>query len=145
MKKKIAWIALAALVIMQFFQIEKTNPDFDVNQDIFAIHKAPFEVTSLFKKACYDCHSYETTYPWYTSIAPVSFWIKGHINGGRKHLNFSEWGMYTEKRQAKKLEESIEYVTEKWMPLTSYTWGHREAKLNDEDRALMTSWMKKIQ
>jgi hypothetical protein len=144
MKRKIGYIALAALIIMQFFQIEKKNPEIDLSQDFLSINKAPEGIARLFKSACYDCHSHETTYPWYTSIAPLSFWIKGHINGGRNHLNFSTWGTYTSKKMDHKIEECIEKIGEKKMPLLSYIIAHSEARLSDSDRKNMVSWLKEL-
>jgi hypothetical protein len=144
MKRKIGYIALAALIIMQFFQIEKKNPEIDLSQDFLSINKAPEDIARLFKSACYDCHSHETTYPWYTSIAPLSFWIKGHINGGRNHLNLSTWGTYTSKKMDHKIEECIEKIGEKKMPLLSYIIAHSEARLSDSDRKNMVSWLKEL-
>ena len=142
--QKIAWGLLAALIIIQFFRIDKTNPSFDVNNDFIAINNPPEEVKSMLKNACYDCHSYESVYPWYTNIAPVSFWVKGHIDNGRKHLNFSEWGTYNEDRIDHKLEEGIEYVHEGWMPLSSYTWVHTDAKLSDDDRNRLVGYFESL-
>ena len=132
----------AILIIIQFFQIDKTNPPVDKNQEFARIAKPSAEVTTLLKDACYDCHSYETQYPWYTSIAPFSWWIKRHIDEGREHLNFSVWGTYEAKRRAHKMEECYEEVEEKHMPLKSYVWMHPEAKLDEEQRALLVDWFK---
>jgi hypothetical protein len=79
-------------------------------------------------------------YPWYTNIAPFSFWIKQHINEARRHLNFSEWGTYNDKRAHHKLEENYEMVLEGHMPLPSYTWMHSEAIITDADRKSLATW-----
>lgn len=144
MKKKFGIAIMFALIIMQFFQIEKTNPDIDLNQDFLNIHAAPLEISKLFKDACYDCHSHETRYPWYTSVAPISFWIKSHINEGRQHINYSIWNTYSEEKKSHKIEEAIEMIEEKSMPLTSYIIAHPEARISESDRAKMVQWLKEL-
>ena len=138
--KRILVIALIALIVIQFFQIDKVNPPYDTGNDFLNSSLAPAEVKGIIKDACYDCHSYETEYPWYTYVAPISFWIKGHIKGARQHLNFSIWNSYTVKKQHHKLEECIEEVKAKNMPLKSFTWTHSEAKLTDQQQALILDW-----
>ena len=132
LKKYLPWALLASLIIIQFFRIDKSKPEYDTFQDFINITNPSESVKSSLKNACYDCHSNESKYPWYTNIAPVSFWVKGHIKGARQHLNFSEWGTYSAKKADHKLEECIEELQERNMPLKSYTWLHGEAKLSDE-------------
>ncbi|MEO1437454.1 MAG: heme-binding domain-containing protein, partial [Bacteroidota bacterium] len=131
-----------AFIVVQFFPIDKTNPAYDAAQDFLAIHQPEAEMATLIKNTCYDCHSHETTYPWYTNVAPVSWWIKGHIDHGKEHFNFSEFGLYEPGRAAHKLEEAYEETEEKHMPLSSYTWMHPEAKLSDEDRTKVVEYFK---
>lgn len=138
--KKIALFLLVALVIAQFIKIDKNNPPVEKELDFLSISNPPADIKAMVQNACYDCHSHETAYPWYTDVAPVSFWVKGHINGGREHLNFSEWGSLSGERKARKLDECIEFTEKKWMPLKSYTWGHPEAKLTQEDRQKLVDW-----
>lgn len=138
--KKILIALLVILILIQFIRIDKTNPESDPDQDIIAILQPPSDLAHIMKTACYDCHSNHTTYPWYTNIAPFSFWIKQHINEARHHLNFSEWGTYTDKRAHHKLEECYEEVLEGHMPLPSYTWMHPEAKVTDDQRKELASW-----
>ena len=88
-KKRILFYALLALlIILQFFPIDKTNPSVDPAKDFLSVVETPAPIAEMIRNACYDCHSHETKYPSYASIAPLSFWIKGHINNGREHLNF---------------------------------------------------------
>lgn len=133
---------LAFLIIAQFFPIDKNNPTSDPATDYLSLHHPPAEVASMLKTACYDCHSNNTKYPWYTSVAPVSWWVKGHIDHGRKHLNFSDWGTYSAKKAKHKLEECYEFVEETKMPLMSYWVAHPEAKMSTEQRAAMVKWFK---
>ena len=85
---------------------------------------------------------FESKYPWYTNIAPISFWVKGHIDHGREKLNFSLWNDYTKKKQHHKLEECIEEMEENHMPLKSYTWVHPEARLSKSDKAEIINFLK---
>jgi hypothetical protein len=133
MKKYLKWSAIALLMlllVLQFFQINKTNPEIKPGEDFLVINKTEASTAKLLKDACYDCHSHETKYPWYTNVVPLSWWIKKHIVKGREELNFSTWATYTAKKADHKLEESIEMLEEKKMPLESYVIAHSEAKLS---------------
>lgn len=128
--KKIALYSLIALVLMQLIRINKNNPPVVAQNDFIQLTKPDQEIASILKSSCYDCHSNEVTYPWYTNIAPISWWIKHHINEGSEHLNFSEWGTYSAKKTDHKLEECVEMITEGEMPMWSYTIMHSDAKLD---------------
>lgn len=128
------------LIIFQFFRIHKTNPPLDAAMDIVVVAQMPAELHTLIKASCYDCHSNEVKYPWYTNVAPLSWWIKHHINEGREELNFSEWGTYKSRRIDKKLKECAEMLEEGEMPLSSYTLIHGEAKLSEAQKAQLIAW-----
>lgn len=146
MIKRIIFIAVAAfLIIAQFFQIDKTNPPLNPGLDFLAAEMPNGEVGALFRTACYDCHSNETVYPWYTSVAPLSWWIKNHIDEGRHDLNYSVWGDYSEEKKAHKIEESIEMIENKEMPLLSYWTVHWDAKLTEEERKAMADWLRGLE
>ena len=130
------------IIIIQFFQIDKSEIDFDRSKDLLVNENVPSEVKQILKQACYDCHSYETTYPWYTNIAPFSWWIGEHIEEGREHLNFSEWANFSVKKKKHKLDELLEEVGEGEMPLASYTWAHSEARLTAEQKEALLTWAK---
>jgi len=132
--RKILVVLLIVLLCIQFIRIDKTNPASIAENDFLKITAADPELTAIIKTSCYDCHSNESTYPWYTNIAPVSWWIKHHINEGREELNFSEWGTYKEKRKNHKMEECVELVEAGEMPMSSYTLMHSEAKLTAEQK-----------
>ncbi len=142
--KKIGLIAAIILLGIQSIRIDKTMQAVDASKD-FIILKAPSaEIANTLKIACYDCHSNQPTYPWYTNIAPVSWWIKHHINEGGEHLNFSEWGTYNKKRENHKLEECVEMIEEGEMPMASYTWMHKEAKLTNEQKLQLVAFFKSL-
>ena len=138
--KTILLILVGVLVLSQLVPVDRSVPEVDPAQDFLTAVNAPAEMASLIKDACYDCHSYQTKYPWYAKVSPVSFWIQGHINGGREHLNFSEWTAYPAEKAAHKLEECYEEVEELHMPMKSYTWLHPEAKLSEAQVGAMAQW-----
>ena len=127
---------------MQFFRIDKTNPPVNQELDFITITQSNIEIAQMLKDACYDCHSHESKYPWYSDVAPVSWWVKGHINEGIKHLNFSEWGKYKTEEANHKLEEGAEKVEKKEMPITPYLITHSEARITEEQRAALATFFK---
>lgn len=143
-KTKIGIGLLIIIVVMQFFRIDQSNGEVDISKDFIQMTQPAGEVKMILTSSCYDCHSVRTEYPWYANIAPVSWWIKHHVDEGSEHLNFSVWGDYSAKRQDHKLEEIIEEVEEGEMPLKSYTWMHAEAKLSDEQKSALIDWVKEL-
>jgi Haem-binding domain len=133
---KVAVALGSAVVLMQVFRPDYTNPP--VEGDI----AAPPEVASILRRACYDCHSNETTWPWYSQLAPVSWLVARDVTQGRRELNFSMWQGYPAKRKAKKLEEIASEVQEGEMPMAIYVPLHPQAKLSDADKAALVSWAK---
>lgn len=142
--KKILFGLLVVVVIIQFFRIDKTNPPVNRALDIMNVVPVTTEIKSILKTSCYDCHTNETVYPWYTNIAPVSWWIKKHIDDGRDELNFSEWGNYSLRRKDHKLDEIVEMVDEDEMPLPSYLIAHGDARLSMEQKAQLVDWAKAV-
>jgi cbb3-type cytochrome oxidase cytochrome c subunit len=139
--KRALLIAGGSLLVIQFFQIDKTNPEVDSSRDFIAMEAPPQQVAEIMRAACYDCHSHQSEYPWYTRVQPVAWWIRGHIKEGREHLNFSTWGDYAADERSHKLEEFEEVVEEKEMPMSSYTWMHAEARLSPEQRQSLLAWI----
>ena len=143
--KKVLIVLLAAFIIIQFFPIDKNNPANNEGMDFLKIKNTPEPIANIVRNSCYDCHSNETKYPFYSNIQPFGWFLRNHIDEGRKELNFSTFATYEPKRQAHKLEEAAEYVEQKKMPLESYTLGHPDAKLSDEQRKQLADYFKKIQ
>ena len=143
MKKKIL-IGLGILLLaLQFLKIDKTNPVASPESDFFVVTEAPDYVKNYFKNACYDCHSNQTSYPWYTNISPVSYWIKGHITNARENLNFSEWAsQYDASGKSHKIRETIEEIESGHMPPKSYKWMHPEARFSDDEKLEVLTWLK---
>lgn len=130
-------VLFVLFALAQLKQIDKINPKTDPALEI----KAPQEVMQIFKKACYDCHSNETVWPWYSNIAPVSWMIEKHVEDGRSWVNYSIWETYSQKDQDKMLKETFRaiYIA---MPPTDYISMHPEANLSNEERKLVRDWIK---
>jgi len=143
MIKKILLGLLAALVIIQFIRPEKNDSN-DQQNHVSTKYEVPAEVATILKGACDDCHSNKTEYPWYANVQPAAWWLSGHIEDGKRHLNFSNFTTRPIAVQNHKFEEVIELVENKEMPLPSYTWLglHPEAKLTDAQRQTLVNWAK---
>jgi Haem-binding domain len=135
-------ILFIGMVIIQFIsRPEKLSEAIDPSKDMLSVLSVSGELKSLFQTVCYDCHSNQPEYPWYSNIAPLSWWIDGHMNDGREELNFSEWSSYSKRRRDHKLEEIVEELEAKNMPLLSYRWIHWDAKLNAEQISMVKEWV----
>jgi hypothetical protein len=133
MKKFLIFLVIV-IVGIQFIPLEQNNPP--VENDLFASN----EVKDILRKACYDCHSNETDWAWYTKVAPLSWLTTSDVNNGRKHLNFSEWGNLRASEQDKIKEEIWEEVREETMPLWQYRIMHPSTKLSIEEKNVLRNW-----
>jgi len=132
--KKLAVGLLVIFFGLQFVPVARTNPP---EKDQPA---APAEVQVILRRACYDCHSNETQWPWYARLAPASFLIGHDVKDGRKELNFSLWDHYEPRRKGRKLKEIAEQVEKNKMPQWYYVALHQAAKLSAADRELVIKW-----
>ncbi|APQ15863.1 heme-binding domain-containing protein [Maribacter hydrothermalis] len=140
--KKISLLLVIALVAMQFFSPTK-NISAGNHTSIFLKETNPSpELKRIFATSCYDCHSNNTTYPWYNNIAPISYWLANHVNEGKEHLNFSEWENYSLDKKDHLLEEIEEEVMNGTMPITDYTFLHSKAKLSKSQINDVVEWAK---
>jgi hypothetical protein len=145
LKKKLKWMkwcVLAAAVLfaaLQFTNPPHTNPP--VKTDFLTVMDPPPKIAAMFRSACYDCHSNETRWPWYSSVAPMSWQIASEVREGRGQLNLSEWPVNDPKRAWKKMEDMSEQIDQKDMPLPKYTLIHADARLTDAQRADLTQWL----
>lgn len=138
--KKIGIGLLIALMVIQFIRPTRNISAQPSENDITLKYSVPENVQIVLKESCYDCHSNTTRYPWYTNIQPVGWWIQSHVNEGKQHLNFSEFGAYPEKKAKHKFEEIEESMNTGWMPLESYLIIHSDAKLTKEQSDAMRTW-----
>ena len=139
MKKWLKRTGLALVVLLagiQFVPITRTNPPERGKAP------APLEVQALLQRACYDCHSNETRWPWYSHIAPVSFLIARDVREGRREVNFSLWDGYNAQRKTRKLKEIGDQVEKGAMPQWYYVLMHEEAKLSAAERETIIKWVR---
>jgi len=132
--KSILGLLAVGLVGIQFIPVVRSNPP------ILAEIKAPEEVLTIFRRACYDCHSNETIWPWYSYVAPVSWLVESDVKVGRSNVNFSEWNEYSQKLQNLKRYKIGKEVVEGEMPLWFYILLHSKAQLSPADIELIVSW-----
>lgn len=137
MKKFFFILFLLGIIGIQFFKIEKTNPP--VTADL----NAPDEVKTIFRNACYDCHSNETIWPWYSKVAPVSWILESHVKDGRKRLNFSEWEKYSDIKKSEMKKEIWEQINNDEMPIKMYTYLHSKANLDIIKKKTIQDWVTK--
>ena len=142
--KRLFIVLLLAFIVIQFFRPAKNKAEGMSKNDISTLYPVPEDVQSILKTSCYDCHSNNTVYPWYAEVQPVAWWLDDHIKDGKKDLNFSEFASYRIRRQYKKLEEINELVKKNEMPLDSYLWIHKNAKLNEQQKLTVANWVTAI-
>lgn len=138
----IVLVLVAIVLILQLIPNklpENLGPGKD---DIILTGTADAAIGDILRTSCYDCHSNEVTYPWYSYVAPVSWLVRNDVEEGRRELNFSEWATYKTKRMAKKLHEIEEEVEEGEMPMAIYTFIHGQAKLSEEQKEKLIAWSK---
>lgn len=132
---------LAFFVAIQFVRPERTNPPVVPGHTLDASARVPPEVQAALRRACMDCHSNETRWPWYSHVAPVSWFLVNHVNHGRRHLNFSEWDRpRTGEQPADRLGRICKEVRSGAMPLGSYLLLHRDARLSLEETQAICAW-----
>lgn len=144
MVKKIIYALLAVLVLIQFFRpVKNIAPIATDPNAIDQVYVLPQNVKGILQKACFDCHSNTTKYPWYVNIQPIAWWMDDHITEGKRKLNFSIFGSYTLKKQDHKLEEISEQIVDE-MPLQSYIIAHKEARLSKVEKEELTLWVNNL-
>lgn len=138
-------VALVILVGIQWIPTPR-NLKNKVTVDDFVIRYTPPEhVSTLLKKACYDCHSNYTEYPWYSRVQPLALYLENHIKDGKAELNLSEFGEYSRRRQKSKLKSMTSQIKDGTMPLSSYTLIHRDANLSSENRKELVAWLTRLE
>jgi hypothetical protein len=133
-------VVAAAFIVIQFFQIDHVVPPVVASETLETAVPVPPDISLILGRSCNDCHSNLTVYPWYTRIQPVGWFMKNHIDDGRRELNFSIFNTYNTRRKGKKLEEMCEQVTQAEMPLPSYLWIHRDAVLKEGEAKALCDW-----
>jgi hypothetical protein len=127
-------LSLGLLIVfagLQLFGPDRTNPQVTPSQTVQA---------AVLKRSCYDCHSSETRWPWYSSVVPMAWGVANHVKQGRAEMNFSDWGAYPARKRVALLEKMCDEVREGRMPLKQYLWLHRDATLSEADWKSVCDW-----
>ncbi|MBV8858815.1 MAG: heme-binding domain-containing protein [Acidobacteria bacterium] len=137
--------AAAAFLLMLFAGVqlvrpERANPPAAAGQSLEEQARVPGEVAGVLQRSCMDCHSNRTDWPWYSNVAPVSWFVTDHVKHGRRYLNFSRWGAYSRRDQIDHLNAICAEVKSGSMPLDSYTLIHRSARLTPADVRTLCAW-----
>lgn len=141
--KKLVMLVLILFALIQFIPKPKKNiSDSKMTASIDKLYAVPDTVMHLLRIACYDCHSNNTNYPWYSNWQPFAWFLNNHITSAKKELNFDEFGKYTSRRQKSKLKSIVSQIEENEMPLTSYKLLHSKARLSNNEKYLITNWIK---
>ena len=135
-------IFVAVLVGVTLFGPQRSNPATDPAQTLATVGHLTPGVSAILDRSCRDCHSNETTWPWYSRIPPLSWGVINHVNDGRRHMNFSKWGAYDPEDAREFLVDICALTRKRDMPLSSYLWIHRDARLSDQEIALLCEWTK---
>jgi hypothetical protein len=142
-RKLLKWvvIVLAGLIaVMQLIRPARTNPPVDESRTLSARMQLTPEAAAILNRSCNDCHSNQTRWPWYSNVAPISWFVINHVNDGRRQMNFSDWAQYDRSEQASYLKKICSEVKSGGMPIHSYLWLHGDAKLSSEDVNTLCNW-----
>ena len=146
MRKTFSRILLGLLVLfigIQFIRPDQSNPVADPSLSLAAVSAPDARVKEILQRSCYDCHSNESRWPWYSQVAPISWTVAHDVEEGREHLNFSTWGQYPPDERIHLLEEICEEIEKGKMPMGNYLLMHPEADLTDEETILLCQWTAK--
>jgi Haem-binding domain len=143
LRRMLKWTAIGVVCLflaLQFIRPVRSNPAVSESQSANAHLQINPQVASIIQRACSDCHSNNTRWPWYSKVAPVSWFVIDHVNHGRRHLNFSEWGRYSRRDSQGMLDSICKEVQSGSMPLSSYLRLHHDANLSTEDVKTLCEW-----
>lgn len=140
LKKKIILGLAVILIGIQFFQPLRNQSDEVTASHIERVYAVPQNVKAILTQSCYDCHSNNTRYPWYSRIQPGAWYMARHIKKGKEELNFSTFGDYSARKQRNKFRAMAGQVKDGEMPLSSYTLIHRNAVLSQDDKQVLINW-----
>lgn len=139
LKKVLLWV-LGIFIAIQLIPVNRVNKPVDKKDNFVDVFATPAQVKVFLKNACYDCHSNETVYPWYSKVAPISWTVKDHINEGRERLNFSEWNSFNKDQKKTILQHSITTLQQRTMPMPAYMLKHPEANLTNDQRKTLEDY-----
>lgn len=134
-----------ALVVIQFFPVTLNESDSIPQSDFMIVNQVPATINNQLQVSCYDCHSNNTDYPWYSKIQPAAWYLEDHIKEGKDELNFNEWDTYSSRRKNSKLRSIIKQIESGEMPLESYTLIHGGARLDSTAVKKIIGYMESLQ
>jgi hypothetical protein len=138
-------LVILILVGLQLVHTPRNESTHHSKYDLFAKYPAPAAIEGALRESCYDCHSDNTRYPWYDTIQPVAWWVGRHVEEGRDHLDFSEFGRYSTKQAARKLSEAYDEIDDDTMPLKSYRLLHPKSRLSPQIKKQVLAWLEATQ
>jgi hypothetical protein len=138
--KVLILVVATMFAAIQAFRPDRTSPPSDPAQSVTSAVPVPSRVQTVLTRSCYDCHSHETRWPWYSQVAPISWMIANDVSEGRDYLNFSTWASYSAVKAADKLETIAKELSGRGMPPIAYTLIHRDARLSDAEVAAVVAW-----
>jgi hypothetical protein len=144
-RKQLAILIIILLLVIQFVQPQRNTSDGLGDSDISKVYSMPPDLHQTMINKCYDCHSNNTRYPWYSYLQPIGWWLAAHVHEGKEHVNFSTFKNYDAKQKAHALEELEEVVEEGSMPLKAYVLLHPDAELTDSDKKAILDWVSSVE
>ena len=138
-------VLLVVLVGLQFFPTRSNHSTIIPSTDFVKTNEAPEKIAQTLQASCYDCHSNNTNYPWYSKVQPVGWLLEGHINKGKEVLNLSEFDSYSGRKQQSKLTSMISQIEDDKMPLAAYTFIHRKARLSKENKKFLLDYLRTLE
>lgn len=138
--RRILFLLILIFLIIQVFQPRRNTATDILKSDIVNLYDLPDSVEVLLMNTCFDCHSNNSEYPWFTNIQPIAWFVKNNIDNGKTNLNFSNFGNYDNKTAIKKLTKISEVMRQSKMPLDSYKWYNKKAELTSIERNLISNW-----
>jgi Haem-binding domain len=139
--KKIVTAMVMVIIVIQFIQPAHNESKLLLATDFTKVYAVPVNVQTVLQNACYDCHSNNTLYPWYSAMQPLAWMMRRHITNGKEGLNFSEFSSYPARRQVSKLKAIVNQIKDNEMPLSSYKMMHKNARLTPAERKIIIDWM----
>tara|TARA_Y100000589_G_scaffold130416_1_gene124097 strand:+ start:37886 stop:38335 length:450 start_codon:yes stop_codon:yes gene_type:complete len=147
MKKTLKWffiVGLITLVGIQFIPADVNKQEVITTSDIRHVYDVPENVINILENSCYDCHSNNTNYPWYSQVQPIRLIMDHHVEEGKEELNFSEFANYSERRKRNKMRAISEQIEKSKMPLPSYLWLHSDANLSNEEKKILMDFISSL-
>lgn len=141
--KQILFVVLIGFIVIQFMQSARNQSGQVLQSDISNTFSIPEHVHALFKNACFDCHSNNTSYPWYFNVQPIGWILAKDIKDGKAMLNFSEFGSLSSRRQMSRFQDIERRIKDGSMPLPAYQFMHPDARLTEEEKQLLVDWIER--